>query len=887
MDYSTYPFPLPNCPVIMFKNLLFAASCLLLTPWGMKGQFIGDFSLPSLASWSGDTSRFRVQGGRLQLFDSAPAANNEAYLSVAAPTSLDAPTRWEFLAVQEFSASTSNFARIYLAAGNPSLLQAQTGYYVQIGGITGAEDALELYRLDQGIPTLLIRGSPGSVGGSRAEVRVRLDRDTFGVWTMAADYSGGWNFKLEGQASDPSRYRGPFFGPACKYSSTRGQSFFFDDFLIDPLYQDKTPPALNEVVPQSAVSLLLRFSEPLDQAGASDPLSYRLDPGGIRPASADWSASDPAIVFLSFPSSLENFKTYTLRIDGLRDQAGNETANLAYSFSFLFAEPPLSGDLAISEIMADPTPGQGVLPETEYLELHNRSAKVLSTQGLQLRVGNSTVSLPTATILPGAWVLICAAADTSGFSEIATKIALPSLPGLSNSGASIRLTTKNGETVDALTYASSWYRDANKDDGGYSLEQITPLQPSDCPQNWQASLAPQGGTPGAPNSIPQENADRKGPMPTLALGESPLELRLAFDEKLEGASAAQVQRYEIRPTVPVVQAVVENEGYAVLLVLGQELKPAQRYVVTVRAGLADCPGNASAADVSLETGLPENAASGDLAINEILFDPQTGGKDFVEVYNRSGKLVNLQGLLLRNEQKAGGTAETRIDSPVLLFPGRWVALTSDTADLRLRYPLPDSALLAQNDLPSLDPEEGNITLLDGNTIIDAADYRDDYHHALLRSRKGVSLERVNPDAPAQAGANWHSASSASGYATPGYQNSQYYPFDLTSGKDGFFAVTEPAFSPDGDGYQDFLLLTYKADQPDFLVNIRIFDAQGREVKTLVKKELLANEGAYQWDGSTSEGTKAPVGIYIVWIEYFRPDGQKRQQKLVCVLAAKL
>ncbi|MBK8879367.1 MAG: lamin tail domain-containing protein [Haliscomenobacter sp.] len=871
----------------MFKKLVFAACCLALTPWDMKGQLTEDFTLPSLSAWSGDTAKFRVQAGRLQLFDPAPGPSNDAYLSLSAPTSREASTRWEFLAVQEFSASTSNYARIYLAADNPSLLLAQNGYYLQIGGIAGAEDALELYRLDKGVPTLLIRGTAGAVGGARAEVRARLARDTSGAWTMFADYTGGRDFRPEGQADDPSRHRGPFFGPACKYSSTRGQSFFFDDFLIDPLYQDKTPPELNEAAFQSPASLLLRFNEPLGQASASDPLHYLLDPGGIRPVSAVWSADDPALVLLSFPSPLENFKTYTLRINQLRDQTGNEAATINYPFTFLFAEAPGTGDLVFAEIMADPTPGQGALPETEYLELYNRSAKALRTEGLQLRVGSSAATFPAQTILPGAWVLVCAAADTADFPGVASKMALPSLPGLSNSGALIRLTAKTGETIDALTYASSWYRDPEKDDGGFSLERIDPLLASDCPQNWQVSLAAKGGTPGAPNSIPMEQADRQGPSLKLAIGESPLELRLAFNEKLQETSAASLAHYSIRPALPISQALVENEGYSVVLVLGQDLQPAQRYTVTVKGGLADCLGNVSKADQSLETGLPAPPAAGDLVVNEILFDPQTGGKDFVELYNPSNKLINLQGLTLRNEFKTGGTAETQIGAPYLLFPGRWVAYTPDTADLRSRYPLPDSAQIAQNDLPSLDAEEGNISLYDGAILLAAADYLDDYHHALLRSRKGVSLERINPEASPQIAANWHSASSASGYATPGYRNSQFFPFDLAPGSDGFFALPESTFSPDGDGYQDFLLLTYQASQPDYLVNIRIFDAQGREIKTLVQKELLANEGVYQWDGSTSEGAKAPIGIYIVWIEYFRPDGQKGQQKLVCVLAAKL
>ena len=43
----------------------------------------------------------------------------------------------------------------------------------------------------------------------------------------------------------------------------------------------------------------------------------------------------------------------------------------------------------------------------------------------------------------------------------------------------------------------------------------------------------------------------------------------------------------------------------------------------------------------------------------------------------------------------------------------------------------------------------------------------------VKNKKGVALERIDPDAATQDAANWTSASETVGYGTPGYQNSQY------------------------------------------------------------------------------------------------------------------
>lgn len=280
----------------------------------------------------------------------------------------------------------------------------------------------------------------------------------------------------------------------------------------------------------------------------------------------------------------------------------------------------------------------------------------------------------------------------------------------------------------------------------------------------------------------------------------------------------------------------------------------------------------------------QGPAPGELYVSELLFDPQPGGVDFIELYNASARALELRGLVLYNSAKEGySTRQTSIKASCLLAPGQWIALTSDTADLRRRYPFARTANLFPNALPSLDPDAGNLSLLYAGIRIESFDYQANMHHPLLKNRRGVSLERLSVERPATDRQNWHSAAGDQGYATPGGQNSQG---EQGKGKPPFFKLLETSFSPDGDGYQEELALHYETDAPGYAATVLIFDAQGRPVRHLVQKDLLGTRGSYTWDGSDAEGRPVPVGLYLIWIECVHPEKQVAPQTLTCIRAKK-
>ncbi len=107
-----------------------------------------------------------------------------------------------------------------------------------------------------------------------------------------------------------------------------------------------------------------------------------------------------------------------------------------------------------------------------------------------------------------------------------------------------------------------------------------------------------------------------------------------------------------------------------------------------RDRVTDCPGNAIGSPNSATFALPDAVGEGDVAINEVLYDPLSGGSDFVELYNRSQKVLSLANWQLANVDDGAIANATPITTDaVLLMPGAYLPITEDAAGTSAAYPL--------------------------------------------------------------------------------------------------------------------------------------------------------------------------------------------------------
>jgi hypothetical protein len=277
-----------------------------------------------------------------------------------------------------------------------------------------------------------------------------------------------------------------------------------------------------------------------------------------------------------------------------------------------------------------------------------------------------------------------------------------------------------------------------------------------------------------------------------------------------------------------------------------------------------------------------------MVINEILFNPKSGGNDYVEFYNRSNKIFDANKLYVANRNSSGVISSTRLIStvPFYIFPGDYIVVTEDAINLSFDYMVQNpNAVFVVSSLPSFPDDEGDVLLLNSQgAAVDEVKYKDDWQFALLADPNGVSLERIDPDGISQEATNWHSAASTAGFGTPTYKNSQY---KLLQSINATIEITPKVFSPDNDGRDDIATIQYKTTEPGYVANITIYDANGRPVRNLVKNATLGLQGYWIWDGLDDKRLKLPVGTYILFTEIFNLNGKKEIFRNVLVLARQL
>lgn len=542
-------------------------------------------------------------------------------------------------------------------------------------------------------------------------------------------------------------------------------------------------------------------------------------------------------------------------------------------------------DVVIDEIMADPVP-QISLPSNEWIELKNVSASPVNLQNW--RIGDATSQsgpMPNFILEPDSFVIVCTGSAVAAMQVYGRVISVTSFPSLDNDGDQLFLKSNTGLTIHAVNYSSSWYQNAVKSDGGWTLEMIDTKNPCAGISNWKSSAHTQGGTPAIKNSVDAVNNDQSMPSVRNAYALDDLNIVIVFDESLDSLKGATVANYVIDGGMSIQSATSVPPLFdKVQLRLAAAMQSNTVYNITVN-DITDCKNNSISTTNKARIGLSVDAATTELVINEILFNPKSGSSDYVEFYNRSNKIFDANKLYIANRNSSGVISSAKLisTSPYYVFPGDYIVVTENAINLSLDYFVqnPD-AVFELSSLPSFPDDEGDVIILNfQGAVVDEVKYKDDWQFALLANPDGVALERIDPDGPSQEAGNWHSAASTAGYGTPTYKNSQYKLLQTISAT---IEVAPKVFSPDNDGRDDIATIQYKTTEPGYVANITIYDANGRPVRNLVKNGTLGLQGYWTWDGLDDKRLKLAVGTYILFTEIFNLNGKKEIFKNVVVLA---
>ncbi|MFZ9694330.1 MAG: lamin tail domain-containing protein [Chitinophagaceae bacterium] len=569
----------------------------------------------------------------------------------------------------------------------------------------------------------------------------------------------------------------------------------------------------------------------------------------------------------------------------IRFKQGMTLWALQLVFTALTAQPHHS--VIIQEIMADPSPSVG-LPNYEWIEIKNNSRAPLQLQNWRLADGSGVSGpLPSYWLAPDSLLIVCSNTAVNAMRSYGNVVGVSSFPNLDNNGETLVLRNSIGQTIHAVAYETSWYKNSWKMEGGWTLEMINPQFPCWGKDNWKASIDNKGGSPGKPNTVSETSwQDPSLPLTLHGYVTDSTHLVLVFNKTLDSSVATHLLNYGFTDQNLIIKSVVAVPPLFQKIILTTEGSFQKDSVLFLRMeNIQDCKGASIAATQTLRTGWASLPQKGDWILNEILFNPRSSGVDFVECYNNSQRIIDLSTILFTNRQLSGvlNTPIRLSEEPLLIFPGAYKVFTEDIDALQREYLVQDEETVVRiKNLPSLPDAKGNLVMLNihGN-ILDELNYNEDWHFPLLESKEGVSLERLRADAPTQNKNNWHSAASTEGFATPGRKNSQQTEEGVGNAA---YHVHPKIFSPDMDGKDDLCTIAYQVTSPGQVATVSILNEEGLLVKLLVPRATLANAGNWNWNGLDDRERACPPGIYIIVIQQFGLDGKKQISRMPVIIA---
>lgn len=565
-----------------------------------------------------------------------------------------------------------------------------------------------------------------------------------------------------------------------------------------------------------------------------------------------------------------------------RTHPNRRAAALLASIILLSVAPQRSaGQILVNEFLFND-------PDTrlEFVEILNHSTSVVDLGEFEIS-DSRRVPVPLTRrrrlLAPDAYAVFVR--DTVAFDArfLSERFEVPRWPALNNGGDTIILWT-NGSPVDSVSFDGSW--------GAYgrSVERVDPDAPSSSPVNWRASVDRSGATPGRENSV--FNPDDTPPKILEVEEWTDGSVIVYVNEPLSPATLSSA-RFSFTSGDRPRGSRLSADGMEVIL---QPWSGADLSALTVD-GLLDASGNRAGV---MSMSIARQPAAVDVIVNEILYEPLADAYDglpdqfeFVEIRSLVNHPIAVRGMYLTGRPTETGVGDTlrAEDRPRRLHGRGYGIFHAAGADPSLfvgAYPSipPESvAVRAWVDRPTLSLDNGgDIVRLHSarGSILDEVAYDPSWHQPERAVTRGISLERILDNAAGSDGSNWTSSVSPEG-ATPGRTNSVALNPAIVG--EQILSVAPSPFSPDGDGWEDFVNIVVRTGRPSSSLALWIFDEAGRLVRSMTDALPVGPETSLVWDGRDDDGLPLATGVFIIYAELVDTSaGDVRQVKTPVVLA---
>ena len=837
----------------MPRILLTLISILYLSP--IFGQFTDSFSdgnFNANPSWVSSSGDFIVDNLELR-------SNKEDATSFGISTPLGSNiTIWNFSFKLSFNPSSANYMHVFLSSD--SLVEnSQNGYYVKIGN---TKDEISLYKLTNGISTEIISGTDDLLDKSISafDVSVQYKKDS---WFLYQKPSGTIPYSKEGAYPETAVNLSTYFGAFIKQSKSNAGKHYLDNIFVGQPPVDNTAPQIVSASALNNIDIEILLTEPIKSI---NNLQLTIDGVSAQSILNSFPNSSLQARFTNpFPKNI----SVPVELKDIEDLAGNQTSLSRYNWFNVQFDSAVYGDIILTEIMSVPSPVVGSLPNIEYVEIYNRSPKYIDLSQYAFSDATNTVNMPEISLKPYSYAIL--SHENNDMSTYGQWVPLSSFPSLNNDGDQISLKSALGTIIHQVNYKSDWHENALKEQGGWSLEMIDTQKFCLGSNNWTSNQG-SGGSPGTLNTA---NAF------TLIEANFTIEnifvqngnIHVLFNENCSDCSNCAAKISDIGVDLDIL-SINESE---LILSSSFPLVPDVIHDLELK-GFKSCDGrNLFNRMIQFGQKTEQELNPWDLIVNEILFNPKGSDDDYVEIYNRSNKIIDLQEVFIANANDDGSIKDAFqiYSSPLNILPQSYIAVTRSKLNTIGQYSPPASASITEIDkIPTFSNDKGTVLLISKtNIILHSFYYEDDLHFELLIDEDGVSLERSHLDTTNE---HWSSASYKVNYGTPGYKNSQFRNIPNSA---SFATLLSKTVSPDGDGWEDKLLIRINSQQLPSAINLTIYNEYGQLMRKVKSQQVLGQGDIIEWDGIFNNGT-APMGNYIALVEAIGNNGSIEKAKLI-------
>ncbi|MCF7801948.1 MAG: lamin tail domain-containing protein, partial [Candidatus Marinimicrobia bacterium] len=506
-----------------------------------------------------------------------------------------------------------------------------------------------------------------------------------------------------------------------------------------------TPPQINcsldsvsiGALPDSAHSRALVYLhlhnaglQPLDSISVSLGLDENQDssftagePVTTAFVTTDLTWLDTLTIVLESPPVQYGINQMIARIVVPGDTIGNDD-----ELQFRINLAPPQAALALNEIHYQPNDEQ-----TEFIELLNTSPDSINLQLCQIQDATSSIGyLPDEPLWlsPNEFAVIAPDETlTSSLPPEETLFIIPDRwPSLNNSSDSVRISDASGKRLITAWYSSTWGGGE-----GVSLERRAHWLPVDDAENWGASQAADGMTPGDTNSIiwPEYGLE----LNITAQPEHPRRLdSILITVEITGQGQFATSSGLLQLTIDGLGIAAETVGIPSFVETVAIQFPIQTLSMGKHHISASYSGNASQSISDTLVVLPR---PGDVILNELLPWPESSFPEWVEVANQLSQSIPLDVLGLSN----GSTASFLVSSDSLA-PNGYLVLAEFETELDCGFSL--------ESWPRLTNGGDEVVLLDlDQNPLDSVRYE-----SFWGVQQGYSLERIWPDSLSTARSNW-------------------------------------------------------------------------------------------------------------------------------------